>query len=504
MRAGEDVSTRIAAVTGPASFGTGTHANTRNVAGSNGQTDTKPLLERNGRAGTEKSADPESADILVKSAQESPAQTPPLLEAQPEPQPEPVTGTLPAIVERPAGGRRSNPHPVLAVAGGFAGVALAAAGEWLVELHDTGQLSLVLYLAGIAIFAASAWLMQPAASDLPQPSLVTAQDGARQNRVRAWAIVVVGTIAAVALNVTAALMIKDQLDSIPGIYLWLASLLLIGATGIAAGGLFGWSPRWRGGIIPAGRNGRIVLLAVVVIILVVASASRLIALDKIPIGINADEGDRASTSIQIVRGDDTASIFDSGWYFISNMYFWLMAQLMKIIGIGFAQARVFGALASIVSVATVTWIGIRHFSVRVGLIAGGLLSLLALSLQFARETSEAGPTAMLWAISIALMLEAVRTGKLWAWIGSGLAGGFSLYFYPSARLWAVLAAGFTIYLLVHGLGGKRLEILRGAAFAGLGCPHDCRPFPCTHPAGFRPARRAGHLYGARPGDHYLQ
>ena len=106
----------------------------------------------------------------------------------------------------------------------------------------------------------------------------------------------------------------------------------------------------------------LLLLGTVVIILVVASASRLIALDKIPFGINADEGDRAATSIQIVRGNDTASIFDSGWYFISNFYFWLVAQLMKMIGIGYVQARVFGALASIISVATITWLGIRHFN----------------------------------------------------------------------------------------------------------------------------------------------
>ncbi len=476
VRAGESVSTRVAAAAGQASIGT--HTSATNRARGNGQADTNPLLERNGQTGAENSAILDSQDLPVKNIQEPPAQTQPLLEDQPEPQPKPAADTLPAIAEkRPAGWRRSKPHPALSAAGGFLGVALAAAGEWLVEAHDTGQLSLVLYLTGIAIFAASAWFMQPTTSDaLPQPSSETAPGGARTNRVRAWVILVGGAVLAIMLNVAAALMIKDQLDSIPGIYLWLASVLLIGATGIVVGGMFGWSPRWRGGILPAGRNGRIVLLAVVVIILVVASASRLIALDKIPFGINADEGDRASTSIQIVRGDNTASIFDSGWYFISNVYFWLLAQLMKIIGIGFVQARVFGALASIVSVATITWIGIRHFSVRVSLIAGALLSLLALSLQFARETSEAGPTAMLWAISIALMMEGARTGRLWAWIGSGLAGGFSLYFYPSARLWAVLAAGFTIYLLIHGLGGRRLEILRGAAFAGVAALMIAGPF----------------------------
>ena len=82
-------------------------------------------------------------------------------------------------------------------------------------------------------------------------------------------------------------------------------------------------------------------------------------------------------------------------------------------------------------------------------------------MQFARETSEAGPTATLWALSVLFFMEAVRTGKTWAWIGAGTAGGFAIYFYPSGRLWAVVAAIFCTYLLIFGLGGRRLAILRG-------------------------------------------
>ena len=91
--------------------------------------------------------------------------------------------------------------------------------------------------------------------------------------------------------------------------------------------------------------------------------------------------------------------------------------------------------------------------------------MLAVALQFSRETSKSGVTAMLWALSVAFFLEAARTGRAWAWIGAGLAGGFSLYFYPTGRLWAVLAAAYCLYLLAHGLGGRRVAILRGIALA---------------------------------------
>ena len=48
-----------------------------------------------------------------------------------------------------------------------------------------------------------------------------------------------------------------------------------------------------------------------------------------------------------------------------------------------------------------------------------------------------------------------------------MAGGLSLYFYPSGRLWAVLAALWCAYLFVHGLGGRRLSIVRGIVLAAL-------------------------------------
>ena len=88
----------------------------------------------------------------------------------------------------------------------------------------------------------------------------------------------------------------------------------------------------------------------------------------------------------------------------------------------------------------------------------------------------ASQTAALFAISVALFLEGARRGKDWAWIGAGLAGGFSVYFYPTGRLWVLLATGFCLYLLVVGLGGLRWRILRGAALAALASIVAVAPF----------------------------
>src|SRR6185312_7393471 len=58
----------------------------------------------------------------------------------------------------------------------------------------------------------------------------------------------------------------------------------------------------------------------------------------------------------------------------------------------------------------------------------------------------------------------------------GMAGGFSIYFYPSAKLWAVLAAAYCVYLFLHGLGGRRGAILGGALLAGLASLLVASPF----------------------------
>ncbi len=364
---------------------------------------------------------------------------------------------------------------LISLAGGVAAVALAGFGEFLVASGDGARRALPFSLLGLLLFAVSALWMPRLPADQPaaEPDTDRPNDAARRG---VGAILGAGTLLAVSLALAAMYLINKNLSSAAGMRLWLASLVTLGATGLVGSQRWGWPPRWGSPELTGGPRERWLLGTAVVLLLVLASAARLLWLDRLPYSINPDEGDRAAMSIQIVRGTNALSVFEAGWYRISIMYFWLLAQLMKLIGIGYAEARVFGALASILSVAAVTWIGIRHFGVRVGLLAGALLSLMGVSLQFARETTEAGPTAALWAISMALLLEAARRGRLWAWSGAGLAGGFSIYFYTTGRLWAVLAAVFCAYLLVHGLGGQRRRILQGASCAALAATLIAAPY----------------------------
>ncbi len=365
-------------------------------------------------------------------------------------------------------------NALLPLAGGLGALALAGLGEALVEAQDKSILSLLLYLAAIGLFAWSATFLTAPPGDLPSKD--RPPERPREGDWTAWAILGVGLAGALVLNLIAFLMLRDYLGSEPGKWLWLASLIVVAATGIALHRRFSWPARWLGGVWPRASWNRWLVVGCIVVIGVAAVAARFVSLDTVPFGINADEGDRAATAIQILRGTNTDSMFGDGWYQISMVYFTMLSWLLKLIGIGFVQARMFGATASVIALAIIIWIGARHFNWRVGLMAGGIFALLGIALQFARETSESGPTATLWALSIACFLEAARTGRMWAWVGAGLSGGFSIYFYPTGRLWAALAAVVCIYLFVHGLGGRRAAIARGTVVAALAAIMIMSPF----------------------------
>ncbi|HET9495311.1 MAG TPA: glycosyltransferase family 39 protein [Chloroflexia bacterium] len=375
---------------------------------------------------------------------------------------------------RPAIGEGLLRRPFVPLVGGVLSLILAGIGELIVQSGSGSPLSLVLYLAAILLFTVSAWPMPPAESDMPSEEVVVALP--RSRSTWGWAVLGLGTALAVGLDVAALLMIRQDVRAPLAPWLWLAAMVLIAAVGVALHRWQEWPARWGRGVWPSSVNGRRLAVAALALVMLAAVLARVLWLDKVPLGINADEGDRAAVSIQIIKGANNQSIFEAGWYWISMVYFWLLAQVMNIFGVSFVGARMFGALAGIVAVGMVVWIGVRNFGLRVGLLAGAILSVLAVALQFSRETTEAGPTGMLWAVSAAFFFEASRRGRMWAWAGAGIAGGLSIYFYPTGRLWAIMALAYCVYLLVHGLGGRRWAIFRGAAFAAVAAVVVMAPF----------------------------
>jgi 4-amino-4-deoxy-L-arabinose transferase-like glycosyltransferase len=373
---------------------------------------------------------------------------------------------------------------------GLLAVASAAGGEAVIRSKNFSGLGGALYLLGIVFFAIGAWPLpsvpddsSSSAADSPRlpptdrssgTSQVSKEGHRARTEWRSGAVLIVGAVLAITTNVVMLSRLKRGNESAATVTLWLVSVAVLLLAGILRGEATAWTPRWSTPSWPRTRRSRLGLVLVLLLLLAVAALSRFSGLNKVPFGINADEGDQAAVAIQIVRGQNTTSVFGTGWYHLSMVYFHLLALVMKFAGLSFSGARVLGAICGLLTFAIVTWTAIRHFGWRAGLLTGTILSTLGVALQFSRETTVAGPTATLWALAAALFLEAARSGKAWAWIGSGISGGASVYFYPTGRLWPVLAALFCIYLIARG--PQRPRIVAGTVLAALAALAIMSPF----------------------------
>ncbi len=291
--------------------------------------------------------------------------------------------------------------------------------------------------------------------------------GARAYWLLGLGVAASGTVAVV----NAGRLLTDIADPL-GPALWIVSmLLLLGYTLFPLVRRIGWRPLW---LEPATIDARRWLApAVLVSLLIIAAAIRLPALGSIPQGINPDEGDRAATSFDVLNGIAPASWFDSGWFLINMVYFRLLALSMAVFGPDVAGGRTLTALLGIAFVGAIAWLGWRNFGPRAGLLAAAFATGIQVSIQYSRLITEAGPTALLWALSIGGFLEGMRTGRAWAWVLAGLSGGLSLYFYPSARLWAV-GAVLTALVMLAFVRDRRAIL--GTGLAAMACVVAALPF----------------------------
>ncbi len=348
---------------------------------------------------------------------------------------------------------------------GLLALGLGAVGEYVIRSRITWGLGLGLYLAAIAVFSWKAW---------PLPSPDTAGEAAPGRSRFRLVVLSSAVLAAVVLTAVEFRSLSGQTQE-PAVRLWLAAALALAAGSIAAGPITAFAPRWP--LPPRLGWRRAALFAcAVVAVLGLACATRFPDLELIPYGINADEGDQAMVGIQLLRHTRSDELFGVGWYHIGMMYFRALAFAMSIFGVSVGGARVLGAVCGVATVALVLGIGVRNFGRRAGLLAGTLAAGMGAAIQFSRETTVAGPTMLLWTASGAFFFEAARTGRAWAWVFAGLSGGASIYFYPTGRLWGVVAAIFTIGLIIRGPKGTRGRVVAGTALAAAAALAIMTPF----------------------------
>ena len=101
----------------------------------------------------------------------------------------------------------------------------------MVESGAKTQVSLGLYIVAIALFAISAWPLPRTPVDTPVIDTAAEKPQAKI-KIRAWLLLWVGVMVSVVISGLALNQVNQDLNSLAGVYLWLASLIALGLTGI--------------------------------------------------------------------------------------------------------------------------------------------------------------------------------------------------------------------------------------------------------------------------------
>jgi hypothetical protein len=316
---------------------------------------------------------------------------------------------------------------------GVAAIAFAVAGQYAL-LGKYQPAASLLYGAAIALLLAALGVSARGRTIAPPIANVLGSAQLSTSHLRLPLLLAGMALLAAAVS---AFLLGREITSVPGGWLWglsLACLLLAGllthrwpeGPGLLAGpsgepdaeGIprVGW--RWE--------------VALLVCILSASAALRLINIELFP-GVLGDEGERSMVARELNHGR-SVPLFGDAWWGVPNLYFHLVAGMLKVFGDDMLGARMLSVILGVAGVASVHWVGRMLWGPRVGLLAAALLAASPMWLQFGRQATEATPTGTLWAFGFGFLFLALRDRGWRDWVLAGLCWGLSVYFYASSKL----------------------------------------------------------------------
>ncbi len=184
------------------------------------------------------------------------------------------------------------------------------------------------------------------------------------------------------------------------------------------------------------------------VVLVVAGVLRLAALATVPVGLNQDEASNAWNAYCLLKtGQDQ---FGTPWPIFytralgenrSTLFLYWMMPFQAALGLSIWSARVPAAVAGVLAVLLIYWVGARLFGRGTGLAAAALLAVSPVHIQMSRWGHEATLTPLLTLLPFALLLWAglplddrQPQPRPWRALVAGLLTGLCCYGYPAVRL----------------------------------------------------------------------
>ncbi len=267
-----------------------------------------------------------------------------------------------------------------------------------------------------------------------------------------WRVTAPGLALTLGLGMSSFLVLNTDTASPLGGWLWAGSLLALLLTFLGAPG---W-PRGEG-LMPTPWSDwfapgvpRIpwkVEAALVILMMAVATFMRVWNLDSHP-GIFGDEGERGMDARAIFQGGHD-NIFGSGWWDVPNMYFYTLSLTFRIFGDNLIGDRMLSVISGLIAVWFVYKTARLLWGPRAGLIAGVMMAVSPLALQFSRLAGESTVTGALWAVGAYFLVMALHYRRWSDWVLSGFFWSFNLYFYASGKLVIGLALAAAVYALIR-------------------------------------------------------
>jgi 4-amino-4-deoxy-L-arabinose transferase-like glycosyltransferase len=267
-----------------------------------------------------------------------------------------------------------------------------------------------------------------------------------------WRLTLPGLTLVCVLTAAMTFILQANIASHAGAWLWVAALVALTLTFLGAPG---W-PR-ADGLLPGPYDDAFaegaprlsvrweVVLAVGLLLL--ALYLRLTNLEYMP-GINGDEGEQGVNARAIVEGAP-AVLFGYGWWGVPNLYFHCAAWMLRIFGDSMVGLRMLSVISGVLAVWFAYRVGRLLWGPRCGLIAGLLLAVSPLALQFSRTGSVSTPTGTLWGGGFLFLLRALRWRSWGDWVISAIFFGLGLYFYPAGKIIIPLLPVIGLYALVR-------------------------------------------------------
>lgn len=197
---------------------------------------------------------------------------------------------------------------------------------------------------------------------------------------------------------------------------------------------------------PGGEWDRVWLAAIVAL----AAALRLWRLGELPFGLWFDEGEHGMQALRILGTPRFCPIFEGAITGPAH-HLYLVAVAFKFFGASVSSIRLVSALFGVLTSLAGYLLGVELFGRRrIGLLLAAFLAVSSWAVTLSRFGLYATMSTPLFTVlTAALLLRALRTGRLLAYAAGGLTLGLGLCFYTSFRLFVPAVALFLAAVAVH-------------------------------------------------------